>query len=259
MQNNSQSDVELAKDVVDGIPVLKCFQRETRRRPLVILSHGFRGTKESWIPHLQALARQGYYAVALDNRSHGERQEPDFVSQVFQGGNLKVHDVRRLIKETAEDISRIIDCLATATGVDQNRIGMAGVSMGGFTTFRTLVIEKRIKVAAPIIASPYWDDIPQGIPIADDPESQQALESIARECSPALFPERFTPRPLLIQIGSQDEHYDVDRVREFAEQLAIRHYRADGRRLRLIVHEGVGHEFTPDMWANVLAWFTQYL
>jgi cephalosporin-C deacetylase-like acetyl esterase len=186
MQNNSQADVELVKDIVDSIPVLKCFQKETRRKPLVILSHGFRGNKESWIPHLQTLAQHGYYAVALDNRSHGERREPDFVSQVFQGGNLKVYEVRRLIKETAEDISRLIDCLATATGVDQNRIGMAGVSMGGFTTFRALVIEKRIKVAAPIIGSPYWDDIPQGIPIADDPESQQALSSIAREFSPAL-------------------------------------------------------------------------
>lgn len=259
MQNTSHTDVELAKDVVDGIPVLKSFQKVTGRKPLVILSHGFRGNKESWIPHLQTLARHGYYAVALDNRSHRERHEPDFVSQVFQEGNLKVHEVRQLIKETAEDISRIIDCLATATGVDQTRIGMAGVSMGGFATFRAVVIEKRIKVAAPIIASPYWDDIPQGIPIADDPENQQALDSIVRQFSPALFPERFAPRPLLMQVGSDDKHYNVDRVKEFAEQLATCHYKADERKLKLIVHEGVGHEFASDMWANVLAWLTQYL
>ena len=80
-----------------------------------------------------------------------------------------------------------------------------------------------------------------------------------RESSPALFPERFAARPLLIQTGSLDRHYDVDRVKEFVEQLRENHYKADAYRLKLIVHKGVGHEFTYDMWANVVAWFNQYL
>lgn len=259
MKNNSPTDVKLVKGEVDGIPVLECFQRETRQKPLIILSHGFGGNKESWIPYLQTLAEHGYFAIALDNKNHGARQEPDFVSQVFHGEKLKVHEVRRLIKETAEDISRLIDHFIVTAGIDQKRIGMSGVSMGGFTTFRSLVIEKRIKVAAPIIGSPYWDDIPQGVPIADDAESQQALDRIAQASSPALFPERFPPRTLLIQIGSQDRHYDVDRVKEFADQLQNNHYKADPLKLKLIVHEGVGHEFTSNMWANVMAWFNQHL
>jgi dienelactone hydrolase len=202
MENNMPTEVELSKEVVDGIPVIKCYKKEARRKPLVVLSHGFRGNKESWIPYLQTLAKHGYYAIALDNKRHGERQEPDFVSQVFQGERLKVHEVRRLINETAEDVSRLIDYFVRTTEVDQNRIGMSGVSMGGFTTFRGFVIQKRIKVAAPIITSPYWDDIPQGVPIADDAESRQALDTIARVSSPALFPERFPHRPLLIHRGA---------------------------------------------------------
>jgi dienelactone hydrolase len=130
---------------------------------------------------------------------------------------------------------------------------------GGFTTFRALVIEKRIKAAAAIISSPYWDDMPQGVAIADDPESRQALEEIARGCSPSLFPERFPPRPLLIQIGRQDQHYNVDRVIEFAEQLRNDFYQEEPEKVKLIVHEGTGHEFTPEMWDNALAWFKKYL
>lgn len=80
-----------------------------------------------------------------------------------------------------------------------------------------------------------------------------------RESSPALFPELFPPRPLLIQIGEQDRHYDVYRVRGFAEQLQNQYYERHAGRLKLIVHEGVGHEFTSDMWTNVMAWFNQYL
>jgi pimeloyl-ACP methyl ester carboxylesterase len=259
MQSDCSTDLVWVKEVVDGIPILACFEQDGRRKPLVILSHGFRGNKESWRPHLQSLAEQGYYAVALDNRSHGERTEPDFASQVFRGERLKVHEVRRLIKETAEDVSRLIDHFVLAEEVDPQRIGMAGVSMGGFTTFRALVIEDRITVAAPIIASPYWDDIPQGVPIAEEAEDRQALERISRECSPALFPERFPPRPLLIQIGGEDGHYDGARVIAFAEQLRGYYRPADADRVALVVHKGVGHELTPDMWANALGWFGKHL
>ena len=35
---------------------------------------------------------------------------------------------------------------------------MVGVSMGGFIAFRALVIDDRIGVAAPVIASPYFDE-----------------------------------------------------------------------------------------------------
>lgn len=259
MKNTPQTNLELTKEVIDAIPVLKCFREDGQRSPLVILAHGFRGNKESWAPHLQTLADRGYYAVALDNRSHGERMEPDFASQVFQEGKLKVHEVRRLIKETAEDVSRLIDHFIETADVDPTRIGMTGVSMGGFTTFRALVIEQRITVAAPIIASPYWDDIPQGVPAAEDAESKQALDQISRECSPALFPERFPPRPLLIQIGGEDRHYNPERVIAFSEQLRDAGYAEDPQRVKLVVHEGIGHEFTSAMWDNVLEWFDTYL
>ncbi len=259
MNTSAQDDLMLTKEMVGGIPILECYKRDGRRKPLVILSHGFTENKERWTPQLNSLAEHGYYAAALDNHNHGERKEPDFASQVFSGSKLKLHEVRRLIKETAEDISRLIDHFTRSEEVDQDRIGMAGVSMGGFTTFRALVIEKRIKAAAPVISSPYWDDIPQGVPVADDAESQQTLASISHAYSPALFPELFFPRPLLIQIGDQDGHYVPDRVKQFYEQLKSGYYKEEPQRLKLICHEGVGHEFTPAMWANVMDWFKKYL
>lgn len=61
--------------------------------------------------------------------------------------------------------------------IDEARIGMLGVSMGGGATFRALVVEECIKVAAPIIASPYLDEVPQDVPTVSNPEIQQALEA----------------------------------------------------------------------------------
>jgi dienelactone hydrolase len=255
----TQEELILTKEIVYGIPVLECFNRDGLRKPLVLLSHGFNENKDRWMPYLKTLAEYGYYAIALDNHNHGERMERDFYSQVFSGSKLKLHEVRRLIKETAEDVSCLIDYFIASTEIDQNRIGMSGISMGGFTTFRALIIEKRIKVAAPIISSPYWDDIPQEVPVADNSESREALASISREYSPALFPEQFFPRPLLIQIGDQDTHYDPNRVRQFYKQLMSNYYKEDPQRLKLIIHKGVGHEFNSSMWVNVMGWFEKYL
>ena len=40
-------------------------------RPLVLLLHGSLGSADQWGPHLEALARAGWRALALDDRGHG--------------------------------------------------------------------------------------------------------------------------------------------------------------------------------------------
>ena len=39
-----------------------------------------------------SLAKAGYYAVALDNRGHGERKGPDFKSQVFEKDGFNLYE-----------------------------------------------------------------------------------------------------------------------------------------------------------------------
>lgn len=165
------------------------------------------------------LAGMGYYAVTIDNRGHGDRVEHDFMSQVFQDGKLNVYQVRRLIKETADDITAIIDHFIADDRINEQRIGMLGALMGGFVTFCALVIEERIKVAGAIIASPYWDEQPADVPVLTTPEVEQKLADYDREYNPANFPERFLHRPILIQIGGKDNHYNGKRVRQFYREL----------------------------------------
>jgi pimeloyl-ACP methyl ester carboxylesterase len=45
-------------------------------RPLLLL-HGFTGAKEDFTDHLDALAAQGWHAVAPDQRGHGGSSQPD--------------------------------------------------------------------------------------------------------------------------------------------------------------------------------------
>ena len=256
----SEKNLEYEKVIIKGIPTLQCvtIDERIRMKPLVILSHAFQSSKEFWQDKLVYLAAAGYYAVAMDNRGHGERKGPDFKSRVFENDGFNLYEVRRLIKETADDIPILIDHFSTHENVDAERIGMVGVSMGGFIAFRALVIDDRIRVAAPVIASPYFDEKPRDVPLANRPEINRALDDYSQKFSPAYCPEQFYPRALLIQVGGQDQHLDAGRVRQFYETLKP-YYRRIPAKLMFIREANTGHEFTDSMWSNVIKWFKKHL
>jgi len=257
--NAVRDNLELKKHTIHGIPTLSCFKGSGDQKPLVVFSHAFTGRKEDFTDHLKTFAELGYYALALDNRAHGERSVRGFISQqVFVDGKLNVYEVRKLIKETADDMKILIDHFVKEGGIDEDRMGLIGVSMGGFSALRTLVMEERIKVAAPIIASPYFDEIPKDVPIAKDPENMQKLKDYSKKYSPGFHLDRFYPRAILFQIGGLDIHFNGENVRQFCDTLGP-YYEEDPDRLKLIVHDNVAHEFTQPMWNNVIDWFQKYL
>jgi len=258
MPDSKRADLKLEKKNIDGIPTLSCFKEGGEPKPLVIFAHDFTNSKEIWTDNLETFAQLGFYAVAIDNRAHGERSEPDFISQVFLDKKLVVYEIRRLIKETADDIPTIIDHFTKDEQIDKDRVGMIGVSMGGYSALRAMVIDDRIKVAAPIISSPYWDDDPADIPTVRDPEILQKLKAFSDEYSPAYYLDRFYPRAMLLQVGGKDIHLNVERVKHFHHELES-YYEERPDRLKLIIHEGVGHEFIPEMWRNAMDWFKNYL
>ena len=106
----SEKGIAFEKGDVAGIPILSCFISDEAipSRPLVMLSHAFQSSKEFWQDKMPSLAKAGYYAVALDNRGHGERKGPDFKSQVFEkdgfnlylrlGKSLRLQDIREEIQ-----------------------------------------------------------------------------------------------------------------------------------------------------------------
>jgi pimeloyl-ACP methyl ester carboxylesterase len=245
------------KTVIGGVPVLVSRPAVNKPAPFVLLSHGFTRSKEDWLEPLEELSGKGYFAVAMDNRLHGERAGAGFDS-LLNDGKLDLPGLRRVMQETAADMSALIDHFSQNEAIDTGRIAVAGVSMGGFVSFAALVNDPRIKVATPIIASPYWSDIPGDTPVDLDTEAEVDLADFARENEPASRKESIPPRALLMQIGADDPHYDGRRVELFYEELREL-YGDQAERVRLIVHPGVAHEFTAEMWANAIAWLETYL
>ena len=172
---------------VRGIPVVINRRDDHLRKPLVILSHGFRGSKSDFVDggYLQELANLGYCAVAIDNRLHGDRKGPKFDEVILRpSGKADLVKLRQAMKDTADDIQILIDELSAYQEIEGNRIAVLGVSMGGFITYKVIAIDDRVTVGIPIISSPFWDDIPGDVPV-ETGESIAELKAICERDQPA--------------------------------------------------------------------------
>jgi len=247
--------------VLRGIPILTCQKADNSRKPLVIISHGFTRNKEFFKKKgfLRKLAEQGYYAVALDNRLHGERSGLNFKKIVINSfGKVDLFLLRKAIKETADDITQLIDELIVLEEIDEERIALLGISMGGFIAYRSVVIDARIKVAVPIISSPFWDDIPGDISVLHDEKRIDEFIRLSKEFQPSEYLDKFYPTAILMQVGDADQHYDIQKVQSFYEDLKET-YRNSPDRLDLKIYSNTKHEFKPEMWKQTLLWLEKFL
>ncbi len=256
MKSNDNSN--FSKCRINEIPVIICTNEDTSPKPLVIFSHGFSGNKEFWKEYMKELAELGYYTVAIDNRLHGERNDEGFSSVLSSDGKVDFYKVFKAIKLNAEDIKQVLDYFTKKAEIDRTRIAMVGISMGGFTTYRTVVIDNRIKVAIPIIASPVWGDLPRDTPVNNNSEIIGRFNNLSGKFSPSKFLDLFYPTALLMQAGSKDIHFDVNKLKKFYEDIK-QYYVYDTSKLELIIFEGVKHEFTKEMWDNAKSWLARFL
>lgn len=209
--------------------------------PLVIVQHGGQGTPElcagfytesNYNDMVRRFLRRGFAVFApqlhLWSTERGpENNRRNFDVQLKQlGGSITAVEIHKL--------TRALDYLQARPDVDAERIGMAGLSYGGFYTLFTTAIDTRIRAAyvSCFVNSRFvydWSDWTW-------PNSGHTFLD-AEVCGLVC------PRPLYIESGLSDglfeERYaaeEVSRARGFYERLGI------PQRLKYKAFEGI-HEF----------------
>jgi dipeptidyl aminopeptidase/acylaminoacyl peptidase len=118
------------------------------RKPAVIYCNGLDSTKEmlffSWLP--QALAKRGISTLCVDQPGTGEA--------------LRLHDLPA-IPESELWASKWVDWLETQDEVDAARIGMTGISLGGYYAPRAVAFEPRFAAGAVWGANHNWAEVQQ--------------------------------------------------------------------------------------------------
>ena len=119
----------------------------SKRPPVVAMVSGLDSTKEEMDAYEQPFLARGMATLAFDGPGQGEA-EYDFPIR----GDYEVA------------AAAVLDWIETRSDLDSRRVGMSGVSLGGYYAPRAAAFEKRIK-ACMALGGPYdWADAWDGLP-----------------------------------------------------------------------------------------------
>lgn len=224
----------------------------TGKAPLVISMHGGGGSPEVATFHgganyhdmVRGGVKRGYVVWAPTHLFRADGFPQDVRNQTDD--RLKLVGTSLTAVEIAK-ITRSLDVILKRPEVDAKRVGMVGLSYGGYYALVTPALEPRIKA---VVSSCYF-----GVQEGRYEQDELSVPSDFR------FPDRMTlfrdselvalicPRPLEIQAGAKDNASHREMGKRLAPASAA-YYNRLGKsdRFRFLVFEG-GHEFwDPTAW-----------
>jgi dienelactone hydrolase len=284
-------------EATEKVPILiyKPVNKALKSFPVVICLHGTGGNKEdeSIKQLLYKLTRTGIMGVAIDARYHGERiagganKSQQYVEAIIRAWkNADGKQEHPFLLDTVYDLWRLTDYLITRPDVQAARIGMTGISMGGIETWMAASVDKRIKVAVPVIAAQSfkwslennnWQGRARTIwaahqeaarDLGDDTVTKENVRLVWAKLLPGITDEfdcpsmlrLFAPRPLLLLNNEKDQNCPLPGAK-IAFEVASQAYRSKGAigKLKVNVSPNEPHRFLPQHLEMTIAWFKKWL
>lgn len=226
--------------------------------PLIIAQHGGGGYPELATFHggsnyhdlVRGAVEQGWAVFApqllfypFGDRDHGTPIPSDIRARLDT--RLRGLGTSLAAVEVAK-ITAALDALLQRPELDPDRVGMVGLSYGGFYTLYTAALDPRIRAAASSCAFADW-----GTPTEDVGEPGEWFSGgVLNDLTPAALAAMICPRPLLVQAGVHDTLFRIDATREMVVAAADAYERLGGSgRLEFVEFVG-GHEFRGEpVWA----------
>jgi dipeptidyl aminopeptidase/acylaminoacyl peptidase len=162
--------------------------------PIVIMIPGLDSAKEEFRPTEDAFLSRGLATLSVDGPGQGEA-EYDLAIR----GDWEV------------PAAAIVDAVTRLPGIDPDRIGLWGVSLGGYYAARAASGEPRLRatisLCGPYCLGDIWDQLPELTQNAFRVRSKSATEAEARAAASRLTMAGRAggvTRPLLIIMGKRD-------------------------------------------------------
>jgi dienelactone hydrolase len=215
----------------------------------------------------EELARKGYVVQAIDAYAFGERRFQGPAGGDEEGVETEsslfktfLWEGRTLWGMMVRDDLLALNHLASRPEVDPKRIAAMGMSMGSTRTWWAAALDERIKVAVSVACLTRYQNL-----IAHGSVREHGIYYYV----PNMLKERIdaesvigliAPRPHLTLTGDRDAGSPADGVQiinAFQEHL----YKCYGKseNFRGLLYPGVGHTYTPEMWAETVNWLNQHL
>ncbi len=211
-----------------------------------------------------ALVEQGYVVIAVDAPAFGERQGKGPDGEIGSSGEVSAAKWclwagRTMWGWILRDDRMALDYLLTRPEVDPNKVGVMGISMGATRTWWLMALDDRLKAGVAIAClTRYQDLIAAGglkghgiyyfVPgMLNHFDSEAVVACIA-------------PRPILFLTGDQDRGSPISGVKTI-ESAARPAWELFGQSTNFVsrIYPGLGHVYTPEMWARTLDWWHRYI
>lgn len=222
----------------------------------------------------EALVHAGYVVLAPDAYWYGDRgdQTPGGPAETYRLASRETYRLaedslvkfnlwfgRTLWGMMVRDDQISLDYLCARPEVDKARIGCTGMSMGSTRSWWLAAVDDRIAATVGVAClTRYQNLIAHGELRAHG--VYYFVYGLLKHFDTEGVIAMIAPRPFLALTGDLDHGSPADGARVI-EQQAGAVYRALGAsdRFKSILYQDTGHVYTPEMRAEMLAWFARWL
>ena len=210
--------------------------------PAMVLVHGGGGEAfRAWAEHW---AKRGYVALAMDTAGHGpgKARLPDGGPGQDDGVKFRAFtdaDARDMwTYHAVAAVLRGHSLLASLPEVDRARIGITGISWGGYLTCIVAGIDERLKVAVPVYGCGFLGDNSCWVTTNFDKMPPEQRQQWLRAWDPSSYLAGVRC-PILFLNGTNDFAYPLDSYRKSYSLV-----RPELRHVSILVRMNHGHMWT---------------
>lgn len=226
--------------------------------PLIIYSHGFTSAKEHNLPIAHLLAKAGFRVILPDSKYHGERD----VKITSSERQISFWDI---VMKNVEEFATIKTYFENNGLILDERIGIAGTSMGGISTSAALTQYPWIKVAGILMGSPKITTYAKTLvssfkKMGDLPVTDEMIEHLYERLEKYDLSQQIHTldnRPLLFWHGENDAVVPFDHAYTFYDE-AKKHY-DNPNQIQFIREENRDHKVSRLAILKTVQWFENYL
>jgi dienelactone hydrolase len=213
------------------------------------------------VPPGAALAAMGYVVLSIDACCFGGRQGrgpggPDETGAAAEltAAKLNLWLGRTLWGMMLRDDLLALDYLCARPEIDPERIGVAGMSMGATRTWWLMALDDRPKLGAAVCCLTRYRDLIAARQLHGHGIYYYVPGMLNHFDTEALI-ACIAPRAFLSLAGELDAASPVSGIRAI-ENAASAAWALFDRKddFRSLIRPGVGHTFTPEMWAKMTEW-----
>ncbi|HFT1963267.1 TPA: esterase [Enterobacter ludwigii] len=213
--------------------------------PVIVFYHGFTSSKLVYSYFAVALAQAGFRVVMPDAPDHGAR---------FTGNEqARLGQFWHILHGSLSEFAGLRDALYQAGLVADNRLAVAGASMGGMAALGIMTHHPEVKSVACLMGSGYFTSLAKTL---FPPQALTEVEAALAEWEVTRALPRLADRPLLLWHGDADDV--VPPGETFRLQQALQHEGLDGN-LTCLWEAGVRHRITPTALDATVDFFRQHL